>query len=195
MKTEENQESPRKKARTGNNRPNDVDRLPDEKRFWLMKAEPESRMVKGQDVKFSIDDLKEINISPWDGVRNAEACITMRYKMKVGDLAFFYHSNCEVPGIAGIMEICKEGYPDYTAWDPSEPYYDSRSTKEKPRWYMVDVKYLRHFSRFIPLRELKKYKEGPLKNMALLRRPQLSVQPVTVDEWNFIMGLEKETTN
>ncbi|KAG5519612.1 hypothetical protein PMAC_001767 [Pneumocystis sp. 'macacae'] len=195
MKSEKTQESPRKKARIGKTLSKNADRQLGEKQFWLMKAEPESRLVKGQDVKFSISDLKKANISPWDGVRNAEACITMRYKMKVGDLAFFYHSNCEVPGIAGIMEICKEGYPDYTAWEPSEPYYDPRSTKEKPKWYMVDVKYLRHLSRFIPLRELKKYKEGPLKNMALLRRPQLSVQPVSIDEWNFIMELEKETTN
>ncbi|KAG4306447.1 hypothetical protein PORY_000435 [Pneumocystis oryctolagi] len=211
-KEEKTQESPRKKQRTQSTLSQDADCIQETKQFWLMKAEPESRLVRGQDgkfiyknntrwmsaiVKFSIDDLEKMQVSPWDGVRNAEACKTMRYRMKVGDHAFFYHSNCETPGIAGwllgIMEINKEGYPDDTAWDSSHPYYDPRSTRENPRWYMVDVKYLRHLSRFIPLRELKKYKDGPLKNMALLNRPRLSVQPVTIDEWNFIMELEKKS--
>ncbi|KTW26373.1 hypothetical protein T552_02855 [Pneumocystis carinii B80] len=187
-------EPPRKRIRSKTLQSSSVDSISNERQFWLMKAEPESRLVKGQDVKFSIDDLKEIEVSPWDGVRNPEASKIMRERMKVGDLAFFYHSNCKNPGIAGIMEIHKEGYPDYTAWDKSHPYYDMKSIKENPKWYMVDVKYKRHLSRFISLYELKKYKEGALKNMMLLRRPRLSVQSVTSYEWDFILELEKEVT-
>ncbi|EMR09345.1 hypothetical protein PNEG_02299 [Pneumocystis murina B123] len=187
-------EPARKKTRIKNSQSSSLNSISNEKQFWLMKAEPESRLVKGQDVKFSIDDFKKVEISPWDGVRNSEASMIMRERMKVGDLAFFYHSNCKNPGIAGIMQIHKEGYPDYTAWDKNHPYYDMKSIKEKPKWYMVDVKYIRHLSRFISLHELKKYKEGALKNMMLLRRPRLSVQSVTSYEWDFILGLEKEVT-
>ncbi|QSL66474.1 hypothetical protein MERGE_000854 [Pneumocystis wakefieldiae] len=183
-------EPPRKKTRTEKSQPSSLDGMSNEKQFWLMKAEPESRLVNGQDVKFSIDDLKKMEISPWDGVRNAEASKLMKERMKVGDLAFFYHSNCKNPDLK--IKIHKEAYPDYTAWDKNHPYYDIKSTKEKPKWYMVDVKYLRHLSRFISLYELKKYKEGALKNMMLLRRPRLSVQNVTSYQWDFILGLEKE---
>lgn len=89
----------------------------DEPRYFLMKAEPESRIEKGIDVKFSIDDLKRAGTEPWDGVRNAEASKTMRTRMKLGDQAFFYHSNTKNPGIAGIATVAKEGYPDSSAWD------------------------------------------------------------------------------
>lgn len=88
----------------------------DAPRYFLMKAEPDSRIENGVDVKFSIDDLKAVGTEPWDGVRNGEACKTMRDRMKIGDLAFFYHSNTKTPGIAGIISICKEGYPDSSAW-------------------------------------------------------------------------------
>lgn len=90
-----------------------------EPRYFLMKAEPESRLEKGRDVKFSIDDLKILGTDSWEGVRNGEACKTMRERMKLGDLAFFYHSNTKYPGIAGIVSVCREGYPDASAWDPS----------------------------------------------------------------------------
>lgn len=85
-------------------------------RYFLMKAEPESRIENGTDVKFSIDDLATVGTEPWDGVRNAEASKTMRERMKLGDKAFFYHSNTKSPGIAGILTICREGYPDSSAW-------------------------------------------------------------------------------
>ncbi|KAI8607003.1 PUA-like domain-containing protein, partial [Chytriomyces sp. MP71] len=96
---------------------------------WLMKAEPETRIEKGKDVRFSIDDLMEKRSSCWDGVRNYEARNNMQ-KMRVGELCFFYHSNCKTPGIAGIAKVCKEAYPDYTAWDPEHPYYDPKSNSE-----------------------------------------------------------------
>ncbi|KAJ2800971.1 hypothetical protein H4R20_003860, partial [Coemansia guatemalensis] len=107
--------------------------------YWLMKAEPESRIVKGIDVKFSIDDLQamENSTSPWDGVRSYEARNIMRDKMKVGDKALFYHSNCKEPGIAGVMTVVRCGYPDYTAFDLDHPYYDPKSNKAAPKWYMV----------------------------------------------------------
>lgn len=92
-------------------------------RYFLMKAEPESRIENGVDVKFSIDDLKSVGTEPWDGVRNAEASKTMRERMKIGDKAFFYHSNTKTPGIAGIITICKEGYPDSSAWTKGHRQY------------------------------------------------------------------------
>lgn len=159
-----------------------------EKNYWLLKAEPNSRIEKGKDVKFSIEDLYECKKSPWDGVRNHEAKKHMR-NMKVGDLGFFYHSNCTNPGIAGLLEVVTEAYPDYTAWDSTHPYYDPKSDNFH-KWYMVDVGFVRRLSRFIPLREIKTYSTGPLSDMALLRRGRLSVSPVSAKEWDFIMKLE-----
>ncbi|KAJ2910843.1 hypothetical protein GGI21_000454 [Coemansia aciculifera] len=107
-----------------------------------MKAEPESRIVKGKDVKFSIDDLRDMSesLSPWDGVRNFEARNIMRDQMKVGDKVLFYHSNCKTPGVAGTATIVREGYPDYTAFDVEHPYYDAKSTDPSmPKWYMVSL--------------------------------------------------------
>ncbi|CCG83955.1 protein of unknown function [Taphrina deformans PYCC 5710] len=175
-------------------------------RYFLMKAEPESRIEKGKDVKFSIDDLRKVDVEPWDGVRNAEASKTMRERMKKDDYAFFYHSNTKEPGIAGIASIHKEGYADSSAWDPDHrninqailllstnapAYYDSKSDQAKPKWYRVDVKYVRHMTRFITLRELKESQLPALQNMQLLKRPQLSVQRVSPAEWDCILELEK----
>ncbi|KAJ3089083.1 Thymocyte nuclear protein 1 [Quaeritorhiza haematococci] len=146
--------------------------------YWLVKAEPESRLEKGVDVKFSIDDLKEKGVSTWDGVRNHEAKNILRDKMK--------------PGIAGIAEVVREGYPDFTAFDPKHPYYDPKSEKDKPKWYMVDVKYVRHLKRFVSLRELQQRNDKELSDMALLRRGRLSVQPVKEKEFNFILELSEQ---
>ncbi|KAJ3086681.1 Thymocyte nuclear protein 1 [Physocladia obscura] len=154
--------------------------------FWLMKAEPETRFEKGKDVKFSIRDLQEMNMSCWDGVRNYEARNNMR-KMKVGDICFFYHSNCKTPGIAGTMKVCKEAYPDFTAWDPEHPYYDPKSDKDDPRWFMVDVQFDSIFDRIISLKELQQCPE--LEEMQLIKRGRLSIQPVTTKEFDFIKSL------
>lgn len=151
-------------------------------RYWLMKSEPGA---------FSIDDLEHNpdQTEPWDGVRNYQARNMMRDEMKVGDRAFFYHSNCKVPGIVGIMEIVREGYPDHTAFDPQAKHYDPKSDPDKPRWMMVDVKYIRHTRRVISLAELKDYAE--LAGMQLLQKGnRLSVMPVTEQEWTFILGME-----
>ncbi|KAL3841333.1 hypothetical protein ACJMK2_019494 [Sinanodonta woodiana] len=165
---------------------------------WLMKSEPDSRFENGIDMKFSIEDLKECpnQTSCWDGVRNYQARNFMN-QMKVGQQAFFYHSNCKEPGIAGIMKIVKDSYPDFTQFDEKDPHFDQNSSKDKPRWFMVDIQYERMLKRYIPLSELKalhlKHREegGPLENMALFTSARLSVQPVTQEEWDFIISLEK----
>ncbi|BGP26698.1 hypothetical protein JCM10295v2_005651 [Rhodotorula toruloides] len=109
---------------------------------WLIKAEPESRIEKGVDVKFSIDDLERVKVSSWEGVRNHQANSYLRDQMKPGHLCLFYASNCKVPGVTGIAKVVKEGYPDHNAWDPKHPYYDPKSDPDEPRWYMVDVEIL-----------------------------------------------------
>ncbi|XP_074613631.1 thymocyte nuclear protein 1-like isoform X1 [Acropora palmata] len=170
---------------------------------WLMKSEPESRFEKGVDVKFGIEDLKrEPNQTAcWDGVRNYQARNFMRDQMKIGQLAFFYHSNCKDPGIAGIVEIVKESYVDDTQFDPKDPHYDQSAKKENPKWFMVDVKFVRMMNRFISLKELKslhlehKASGGPLKSLALFTSARLSVQPVTEDEFEFICSLEDKEGN
>lgn len=150
--------------------------------YWLMKSEPS---------EFSIDDLKSNpdKTERWDGVRNYQARNMMRDEMKKGDLVFFYHSNCDIPGIVGIMTINKEGYPDPTAFDPNDKHFDPKSDPDKPRWILVDVKYKRKLKRTISLAELKEQKY--LENMKLLQRGnRLSVMPVTKKEWDYILSLE-----
>jgi len=147
--------------------------------YWLMKSEPDV---------FGIDDLKRVKVEPWDGVRNYQARNMMRDEMKKGDLVFFYHSNCDVPGIVGLMTVAKEGYLDDTAFNPEAKYYDPKSDPDKPRWYRVDVRFKRKFKKTIPLSELKTYPE--LSDMALVRKGnRLSIMPVSEQEWDFIMGL------
>jgi predicted RNA-binding protein with PUA-like domain len=150
--------------------------------YWLMKSEPDA---------FSIDDLVNMpdQTEHWDGVRNYQARNLMRDRMKVGDQAFFYHSNCKVPGIVGLMEIVRAGYPDHTAFDPQSKYFDPKSDPDKPRWMMVDIKYIRHTKRVIPLTELKE--QPALANMALVRKGnRLSVMPVSEAEWRHILSME-----
>lgn len=149
--------------------------------YWLMKSEPEV---------FGIDDLERVKVEPWDGVRNYQARNMMRDQMKKGDQVFFYHSNCETPGIVGIMTVEREGYPDHTAWDPESKYYDPKSSPDNPRWYMVDVRFKRKLKRTITLAELKSRPE--LADMPLVRKGnRLSVMPVTAAQWEFILGLEQ----
>lgn len=151
--------------------------------YWLMKSEPDV---------FGIDDLagQPRKTEHWDGVRNYQARNMMRDEMKKGDQVFFYHSNCKEPGIVGIGEVVKEGYPDHTAFDPKEKYYDPKSDPDNPRWYMVDIKYVRKFDRTITLQELKQ--EKAVAGMKLLARGnRLSVMPVSKKEWQHILKMEK----
>jgi len=113
----------------------------------------------------------------------------MRDAMKIGDQVFFYHSNCEVPGIVGIMEVVREGYPDFSAFDPHDKHFDPKSNPDNPRWIMVDVKYVKTLSRTLTLKELKQKAE--LADLALVRNGnRLSIMPVTKKQWEFILSLE-----
>ena len=147
-----------------------------------MKSEPDT---------FGIDDLfnRPDQTEHWDGVRNYQARNMMRDEMKTGDQVFFYHSNCDEPGIVGIMQVARESYPDFTAFDPDDKHFDPKSNPDKPTWYMVDVKFVRKLSRNISLRELKLKTE--LSDLALLRRGnRLSIMPVNAEQWAFILSLE-----
>jgi predicted RNA-binding protein with PUA-like domain len=151
---------------------------------WLLKSEPGT---------FSIDDLaaQPGKTSAWDGVRNYQARNMLRDSMKKGDTAFFYHSSCEIPGIAGIVRIVKEGYPDKTAFDRKHHHYDPDSKPDDPRWYVVDVKLERKFKRIITLDELRPHASDELSDFVILRRGnRLSVTPVTRAEWDFVLSLE-----
>jgi predicted RNA-binding protein with PUA-like domain len=115
----------------------------------------------------------------------------MRDGMERADLAFFYHSSCAEPGIAGIVKIVKTGYPDHTAFDKKDKHFDPQSDPAKPRWYMVDVQFQRKLKRTITLAELKKYSNGALDSLALLKRGnRLSITPVSAAHWDFILQLE-----
>ena len=145
-----------------------------------MKSEPDV---------YGIDDLKRDKIEPWDGIRNYQVRNMFRDQMKVGDLAFFYHSNCKPPAVVGIMTIASEAYPDHTQFDPKSRYYDAKSDKENPRWLLVDVKYKRKLKREITLQELKEHKQ--LQDFRLNQRGnRLSVIPVEKKEWDLILDLE-----
>ena len=149
--------------------------------YWLMKSEPDV---------FGIEHLKARprRTAHWDGVRNYQARNMLRDEMLAGDLAFFYHSSCAEPGIAGIVEVARAGYPDFTALDRDNIHYDPKSSADKPIWYMVDVRFKRQFPRVITLQELKQYKQ--LRGMRLLQRgTRLSIMPVTAKECDFIVKL------
>lgn len=155
-------------------------------RYWLMKSEPD---------EVSINDLEaaESQRVAWFGVRNYQARNFMRDAMQVGDLAFFYHSSCAEPGIAGICEICSEPCPDETQFATTiettagptvNRYFDPKSKPENPCWWLRDVRFVAK-SRLIPLAELRACPE--LANMRLLARGnRLSIMPVSDAEWAFI---------
>jgi predicted RNA-binding protein with PUA-like domain len=149
-------------------------------RHWLMKSEPD---------EFSIDDLAAApnRSTPWFGVRNFQARNFMREQMQLGDLAFFYHSSCPEPGIAGICRVSAPAYPDATQFDPASPYYDPKSRPEAPRWYNVEVEFVSKM-RLVSLAELRS--EPRLATMRVLRRGnRLSITPVDPAEWDTVLEL------
>lgn len=151
--------------------------------YWLIKSEPDA---------FSIDDLKSApgRKDHWDGIRNYQARNFMRDDMEKGDLVLFYHSNCKEPGVVGIAEIVSGAYPDHTAFDANEKYFDPKSDPANPRWLMVDIRFVRKTQRLISLSELKTHMEQ-LENFALVRRGnRLSIMPVSREHWDFILSLE-----
>jgi predicted RNA-binding protein with PUA-like domain len=151
-------------------------------KYWLMKSEPTS---------YSIDDLKRDRRTHWDGVRNYPARNMLRDDIAVGDLVFIYHSSCEEPGITGVAEVVRAGYPDHTAFDPKDAHFDPGSDPEAPRWYMIDLKFRRRLKHTITLPELKS--DTRLDGFQLLKRGnRLSVMPVSKHHWEIVLGLENK---
>ena len=152
------------------------------RRYWLMKSEPDA---------FSIDDLERVGIEPWNGVRNYQARNFMRDGMHVGDGVLFYHSNCAVPGIVGIATVASKAYPDETQFSPKSDYYDPKSTREEPRWQLVDIAFERKLERTIALDKIKQHAATLGEEFALIRRGnRLSVFPVSSAQWNQLLSLE-----
>ena len=150
--------------------------------YWLMKSEPD---------ECSISDVADApgRKVPWIGVRNYQARNFMRDGMRKGDPVFFYHSNCAEPGIAGIAAVASAAMPDPSQFDPKSKYFDPTSTRDNPRWWLVEVKYVRKLKRVITLEELKQ--QPALVDMPLVRKGnRLSVLPVSADDWAFILALE-----
>lgn len=156
----------------------------EKKNYWLLKSEASV---------FSIEDLESApkKTTFWDGVRNYQARNYLRDSIKKGDLVFFYHSNSEPTGIAGIAEVVKEGYPDHTAFDENDHHYDPKSNKKNPTWYMVDIKHKETFKEILTLEKLRTI--SALKNMVLLQKgSRLSVQPVSEAEWKAILKVAEK---
>ena len=144
--------------------------------YWLLKSDAES---------YSIDNLKRDGTTPWTGVRNYTARNFMRDQMKVGDKALFYHSNADPPGVVGICEIASAPIGDETALDPKDSHYDPKSTPANPIWMCVEVKYMKHLKRPVPIDELRKTK-GLEKMVILQKGSRLSVTPLTEKEWKIV---------
>ncbi len=157
--------------------------MPRTKKYWLVKTEPES---------FSIDDLAAApqQTTFWSGVRNYQARNYMRDEMKPGDDVLFYHSNADPSAIVGVARVARAGYPDHTAWDENDSHYDATSTPLQPRWYMVDLQFVKKFHHPLSLAELRDV--PALQNMELLRKgSRLSVQVVEKEAFQSILSLAK----
>ena len=152
------------------------------KRYWMMKSEPDA---------FSIDDLERVGTEPWNGVRNYQARNFMRDGMRLGDGVMIYHSNCKVPGIAGLATVASAAYPDPTQVDPTSHYHDPKATPDTPRWFLVDVAFERKLKRLIPLEEIKQHADALGEGFALTAKgSRLSVFPVTAAQWKLLLSLE-----
>ena len=157
-------------------------RRPNEKRYWLVKSEPDV---------FSFDDLRAAprQTTQWDGVRNFAARNFLRDGMKRGDQVFFYHSSTNPQAIVGICQVAREAYPDPTALDKKHPAFDAKSDPKNPSWYAVDLEAVAPLARPVTLTEIKANKA--LSEMALVRIGRLSVTPVRPAEWNAIVTMSK----
>ena len=150
--------------------------------YWIMKSEPNS---------YSIKDLQRDKTAFWDGVRNYQARNFMIQDMKIGDKVLFYHSNAKPSGVTGLAKVCKKAEPDLTALDKKSIYYDSKATKNNPRWKAVTVQFVQTFKQTISIQELRG--EKALKNMCLLKKGQrLSVLPITKKEYEHIVQMAKK---
>lgn len=151
-------------------------------KYWLMKSEPNA---------YSIDDLVKDKKTHWDGVRNYQARNFMRDEMKKGDKVLFYHSNAKPTAVVGVCEIAKEGYPDFTAFDPEDKHFDPKSKEDKPTWIMVDIKIKNKLARPVTLEEIKE--NSKLQNMRLVQRGnRLSVMPTEKTEFDEIIRMSKK---
>ncbi len=153
------------------------------KRYWLMKSEPDA---------FSFDDLVSSpkKTTHWDGVRNYQARNMMRDEMQVGDGVLFYHSRSEPPHIAGLATVVKAGYPDHSALDATQKYFDEKSDPENPRWFMVDIQAERALDPPLSLNAVKA--NTKLNAMPLVQKGQrLSVQPVSKDQYDEVLKMER----
>lgn len=146
--------------------------------YWLMKSEPDV---------FSLEHLRKLKRAPWDGVRNFQARNYMK-EMSVGDIVLFYHSSTEPPGVAGLAKVTKKAFPDHTSWDPKSDYYDPRSSKEKPLWFMVEVEYAETFKNFVTLDQMRS--QPQLEGMKVLQKgTRLSVTPVSKEHFELVKKL------
>lgn len=151
------------------------------KKCWLVKSEPSC---------YSIDDLEKSKnkTTYWDGVRNYQARNFMRDDMKKGDYVLFYHSNADPNAVVGFCEVVKEGYPDFTAFDPENDHYDPKSKEDTPSWIMVDIKLVKKFKNQVSLAEIKE--NSKLQEMRLVQRGnRLSVMPVAKKEFDVILKM------
>ncbi len=152
------------------------------KRYWLMKSEP---------TDFSIDDLQRVGTEPWTGVRNYQARNYMRNGMRAGDGVLFYHSNTEVPGIYGVAEVASAAYPDRTQFERKSKYFDPKATQEEPRWFLVDVRYVRKLKAPVTLQAIREHADALGEEFELIRKgSRLSVMPVSAAQWKLLLSLE-----
>ncbi|MFA5494849.1 MAG: EVE domain-containing protein [Porticoccaceae bacterium] len=151
-----------------------------QRHYWLFKSEP---------AEYGIVDLagEPGGTARWDGIRNYQARNHIRDGVASGDGVLIYHSSCKVPGIAGTATVSGEPYPDPSQFDPDSPYFDPKSTPDKPRWYSVDIRHQRTFAQLIPATRLKDMAQ--LADMILFRQGRLSIQPVTEQHWAIIMDI------
>ncbi len=148
-------------------------------KYWLMKSEPSV---------YSIDDLEHDGKTAWEGVRNYQARNFMRDEMKTGDLVLFYHSNASPSGVAGLGKIAREAYPDNAAFDKTSDYYDERSNRETPIWFMVDLAFVAKFAGLVSLEQIKQ--DRVLEGIMVARRgSRLSIQPLTKAHFEHIAAL------
>ncbi|MGZ5180574.1 MAG: EVE domain-containing protein [Ramlibacter sp.] len=148
--------------------------------YWLMKSEPD---------EVSVDDALAAPDAtvPWTGVRNYQARNFMRDRMQVGDGVLFYHSSCAEPGIVGIARVVSACRADPTQFDTKSPYFDAASTKDAPRWLLVDVQVVKK-TRTLGLPELRA--TPGLEDLLVLRKGnRLSITPVEPRHWRLILAL------
>jgi predicted RNA-binding protein with PUA-like domain len=152
------------------------------RKYWLMKCEPAA---------YTIQDLERDGTTAWEGVRNYQARNFMRDQMQVGDGVLFYASNANPSGVTGLAEVVREGYPDAYAWKKGHKYFDPASTKEKPLWFLVDIRHVETFPAVVPLETLK-HTKGLEKMMVIRKGARLSVQPVARAEFDIVTRLGRK---